>query len=289
MRSKLYYIIKTMRPKQWTKNLFVLAGIVFAGEIFAWQKLFLSLATLFFFCLLSGAVYIFNDISDLEQDKLHPRKSRRPLAAGLLNLKTATFAGYLCVIISLVGMFLLSPAVGVAGAGYLLVNILYVHILKKQVILDILAIAAGFVLRVLAGAAAVEVPVSPWLLLCTILLSFFLGLGKRRYELVTLAEKAGEHRSSLSDYSLPLLDQMISAVTSATLLAYSLYTFLSAEANHHMMASIPFVLYGLFRYLYLLYKNGEGGSPEELLLQDKPLLINLLLWGIVVLAAVYFV
>ena len=288
MRSKLYYIIKTMRPRQWTKNFFVLAGIVFAGEIFDGQKLFFSLATLFFFCLLSGAVYIFNDISDLEQDKLHPRKSQRPLPAGLLDLKTANFTACFCVVISLVGMFLLSPAVGVAGTGYLLVNISYVLVLKKQVILDVLAIAAGFVLRVLAGAAAVEVPVSPWLLLCTVLLSLFLGLGKRRYELISLAEKAGEHRQSLSNYSLPLLDQMISVVTSATLLAYSLYTFLSAEANYYMMASIPFVLYGLFRYLYLLYKNGEGGSPEELLLQDKPLLINLFLWGIVVLLAVYF-
>ena len=288
MRSKLYYIIKTMRPRQWTKNFFVLAGIVFAGEIFDGQKLFFSLLTLFFFCLLSGAVYIFNDISDLEQDKLHPRKSRRPLPAGLLDLKTANFTACFCVVISLVGMFLLSPAVGVAGTGYLLVNISYVLVLKKQVILDVLAIAAGFVLRVLAGAAAVEVPVSPWLLLCTVLLSLFLGLGKRRYELISLAEKAGEHRQSLSNYSLPLLDQMISVVTSATLLAYSLYTFLSAEANYYMMASIPFVLYGLFRYLYLLYKNGEGGSPEELLLQDKPLLINLFLWGIVVLLAVYF-
>lgn len=279
-----------LRPRQWTKNLLVLAGLVFSRNVVRPDLWWPTLLAFVLFCAASSAVYALNDLADAERDRLHPEKKDRPLASGVIRREEAWALAMALLALALLPAALLLPALFTAIlVGYVALNALYSWQLKHMVILDVMAIAAGFELRAVGGAVAIGVPISPWLHVCTILLALFLGLCKRRHEIVLLEEGAGGHRGTLDHYSLELLDQMIGIVTTSTLMAYSLYTF-SAEnlpRNHSMMITIPFVLYGIFRYLYLVHQCNLGGSPEQVLLKDRPVQVDLALWVGVVLVVMY--
>ncbi len=283
-------LFKTMRPRQWTKNGFVYAALVFDGKLFE-PVLFLRTTLAFVcFCLISSATYLINDLVDVEKDREHPTKRNRPLAAGILPPWIAVAAAAVFVVVCLPVAFWLSPSFGVILAGYLLLTLAYTFYLKHVVIVDLLVLASGFVLRVAGGVAVIQVErFSPWLYVCMVLLALFLVMGKRRHELILLDDKASSHRASLDNYNLRFIDEMIALVTSTIVMAYSLYTFSAPNLplNHTMMLTIPFVLYGLFRYLYLIHVKGEGGAPEELLLRDRPLLIDVMLWVIAVIMVMY--
>ena len=284
--------LRLIRPKQWTKNGFVLAGVVFAEKAMSIGALVDALLAFAVFCALSGAVYAANDVLDVEEDRKHPLKRFRPVASGAVSPRSAlVFAAVLgagALAVGFSGMFP-NPGVGIAGVAYLVLQVFYTTILKHTAILDVMSISAGFVIRALAGVAAVGVAISPWLIVCTGLLTLFLGFSKRRHEIATLGEVAVGHRKNLQDYSVPLLDEMMNIMISATIIAYTLYTFTVYEREDEifMMASIPFVVYGVFRYMLLVHRNG-GGNPDTLLLSDRPLQVALLLWIAVVMAAIYF-
>lgn len=283
-------MVLALRPRQWMKNAVVFAALVFARRVFEPAPFAQAVAAFVFFCAASGAVYLVNDIIDIDQDRLHPRKRRRPIAAGDLPVSLAWALAGVLVTTTLALAYLVRPLLAAVILGYCVVQVAYSLYLKHQVILDVFTIAAGFVLRAVAGAVAIGVPISPWLYVCTALLALFQALAKRRAEIKLLSEAAGAHRRILEDYSTLLLEEMIAVVTSSTVMAYSLYTF-SAEnlpRNHAMMWTVPFVLYGIFRYLYLVYRKDAGGSPEQILLSDFPLLICLLLWGLTSLAILYY-
>jgi len=287
----LYALWKTMRPRQWTKNAFVFAALVFDEKLTQVPLLIETLAAFLFFCLISSTVYIVNDLADRERDQVHPTKRLRPLASGQLAPRFAISAAIGMAVIALGGSFAIRPELGWVVLAYLLLNLAYSFYLKNIVIVDVMSIAAGFVLRVVAGVVVVQVArFSPWLYVCTTLLALFVGLGKRRHELILLADNANSHRAILDHYTVPFLDQLISLVTSTTVVAYSLYTFSAPNLppNHSMMLTIPFVLYGLFRYLYLIHVRKLGGAPDELLLQDMPLLLSVVLWATSVVAILYF-
>jgi 4-hydroxybenzoate polyprenyltransferase len=291
-------VVLSMRPKQWTKS-----GIVFLAFIFSvnqhwtpeepstWDHLVVrALLTAIVFSLASGADYLVNDIRDREQDRLHPRKSRRPIASGQLTPGAAWAWALALSAVAIAGGFLIDWRTGAVVAGYLALMQLYTYYLKHEVILDVMAIAAGFVLRAVAGAYAIDVPISPWLYVVTGLGALFLAITKRRAEVMLLQDGAGEHRRTLEHYSLAFLDQMTDMVTASTVIAYALYTFTAPNLpdNHAMMLTVPFVIYGLFRYLYLSHVKNEGGSPEEVLLKDVPLLLTVIGWvatSLVVLTA----
>jgi 4-hydroxybenzoate polyprenyltransferase len=283
-------IVVSLRPRQWVKNLFVFAGLVFAQRLFtpaAWT----ALAAFVIFCALSGGIYLFNDAADRDKDRLHPRKRERPVASGRLPVPVALAAGAALVTGGLGAALWLSPPFAVAGLAYVALLTLYSVWLKHVVIVDVITVASGFVLRAVAGALAIDVEISGWLLICTILIALFLALGKRRYEYLTLEADAARHRPILAEYSAGLLDQMIAVVTASTVTAYALYT-MSPEtvAKFHtplLPATLPFVLYGIFRYLYLLYRRQLGGNPSELFLNDRALLINTLGWILAVLLIIY--
>lgn len=281
-------LLVSMRPKQWTKNALVFMALLFSlGESWhvedpsTWLPLLgKTAATFALFCLVCGADYLVNDVRDRESDLLHPKKRLRPIAAGALSVRTAVGAAVVFIAIGLAGSFALEPRVGLVVLAYVGMMLAYSYRLKHMVLLDLMIIAAGFVLRAMAGAFVIDVPVSPWLYVVTALGALFLAINKRRAELVLLKDNANQHRPILDEYTTGLLDQMASIVTASTLVAYGLYTF-TAEAlpkNHSMMLTIPFVLYGIFRYLYLVHVRGEGGSPEEVLLKDAPLMLDILLW-----------
>ena len=283
-------LFKTMRPRQWTKNGFVYAALVFDGKLFE-PTLFLRTTVAFVcFCLISSATYLINDLVDIEKDRQHPTKRHRPLAAGTLPPWVAIATAILFVILCLPVAFWISPSFGAILTGYLLLTLAYTFYLKRVVIVDLLVLAGGFVLRVAGGVAVIDVErFSPWLYVCMVLLALFIVMGKRRHELILLEGKASSHRTSLENYNLRFIDEMIALVTSAIVMAYSLYTFSAPNLplNHTMMLTIPFVLYGLFRYLYLIHVKGEGGAPEELLLRDRPLLIDVALWVLAVVIVMY--
>jgi len=275
-------LLKTMRPKQWTKNGFIFAALIFDKKIFEPPYFWRTMAGFMLFSLLSGVVYILNDLTDIEKDRQHPRKRQRPLASGALSPRLALGCALVVAVLSLAAAFWLSVSFGLILAGYLVLQIAYSLYFKNVVLLDIIVIAAGFVLRVAAGAALVDAEnFSPWLYICTTLLALFLALGKRRGELMLLGEEAGNHRESLQFYTCELLDQLISMVTSSTLVAYALYTFSAPNLpqNHAMMLTVPFVIYGLFRYLYLVHAEGITLAPDEVLLVDHPLQADLVLWA----------
>ncbi len=283
-----YLIFRTMRPRQWTKNLLVFAALIFSRNLFNLSLTRDVTIAFLIFCLLSGSVYILNDLIDLQADRAHPKKSTRPLASGRLRPRTAAAAGLVIVMVALAVAFRLNTVFALTALGYFILQIAYSLLLKHVVIIDVLAVATGFVLRAIAGAEVISVPISSWLLICTILLALFLSLGKRRHEILLLEDNAVHHRKILYEYSPGLLDQMISVVTASTVVAYALYT-MSADtvAKFHtdnLKYTIPFVLYGIFRYLYLIHQKSEGGSPERILFDDKPLLINIVLY----LATVWF-
>ncbi len=282
-------LLKEARPKHWVKNGFLFAGIVFAKELTNPTAIWQVLAAFALFCVVASAIYFINDLRDREADRLHPKKRFRPIAAGEISapMAWAVALGGLGVAIPLA--FLLRPLFGAIIVGYVALQFAYTYWLKEQVLLDVFALATSFVLRAMGGAVVIAAPISPWLYVCTVLLSLCLGFAKRRHELMLLESGAGSHRAVLDEYSATLLEEIIAVVTSATVMAYALYTF-NAEnlpKNHAMMFTIPFVLYAVFRYLYLVYRKGEGGNPEDALFADRPLLVCILLWGITSVTILY--
>lgn len=275
-------IIQSMRPHQWTKNFFVYAALIFSQNIFNLPLLLKTTIAFSAFCLISSALYVFNDLKDLEEDKLHPLKSKRPIASGKIKKSTAIL---MIVVLGLLGFssaFTLNKNYFIIILVYFLIQMAYSIKLKHIVILDVFVVALGFLIRVVAGGLAIEVSLSSWLLICTILLALFLALSKRRHELVLLEDGASDHRPILEEYSPYLLDQMIAVVTASTVIAYCLYTIseetVTKFGTTNLIFTVPFVLYGIFRYLYLIHQKSEGGSPEALIVKDKPLLIDIFLW-----------
>lgn len=292
-RSLAVSLLRSLRPRQWTKNLVVFAGLIFSEE----KKLLdpgsaaLAFAAFVVFCVLSGVVYLVNDIRDREADRVHPLKAQRPIASGALPLSVALTTAAAFGVAGLAGAFWIGRDFGVVATMYVALLGLYSASLKHVVILDALTIAVGFVLRAIGGAVAIDVPFSHWLLLCTLLGAMFMALSKRRAEIVTLADAASGHRRILAEYSPHLLDQMIGVVTASTLLAYAFYTIspetVAKFGTDHLLFTVPFPLYGIFRYLYLVHQREGGGNPSELLLTDRPLLACLALWVLTVIAILY--
>jgi 4-hydroxybenzoate polyprenyltransferase len=281
----------SMRPRQWVKNTLVFAALIFSQSLFQREMAWKSLWAFLFFCLLSSGVYLLNDLLDAEEDRKHPLKKERPIAAGKVTGLQAMVAAVLLSLISVCGAFSLTFGFGMLCAGYLALQILYSLFLKRMAIIEVFAIAAGFFLRVVGGAKAIEVPISSWLLICTLFFSLFLALGKRRHELILLGEEAQHHRRVLTEYSIPLLDQMVGVATAGTIISYSLYT-LSQETvkkfhTESLWYTVPIVLYGIFRYLYLVYRREEGGHPELIFFQDRSLLLTVLLYVTVVGVVLY--
>lgn len=287
----LRYIIKAMRPKQWTKNLFVFAALIFDRKLFDLYSLQRTLMTFGLFCLLASSVYIINDIMDIEADRNHPVKKNRPIASGKLPVNLAIIVAILLLAVALIGSYFLNKGTFLIFLIYFVLNLAYSKWLKHIAIIDVLMIAAFFVLRVAAGVSVIQVErFSPWLYVVTTLFALYLGFGKRRAELsVLIPENATSHRKVLAGYSIDFIDQMITIVSATTIIAYSLYTFSAPNLpeNHIMMLTIPFVLYGIFRYLSLIQINKKGGEPEDLLLNDRPLQITIVLWGIAVILIFY--
>jgi 4-hydroxybenzoate polyprenyltransferase len=284
-------LLISLRPGQWTKNLFVFAGLLFSLKLFEPRAIASAVGAFLIFCALSGIVYLLNDVMDRDSDRRHPTKRNRPIAAGDLSVAAALAAAAVIGAIALAAAFSLSWWFGIVAAAYVGLQALYSASLKHIVILDVLTIAIGFVLRAVAGAVALEVMISHWLLVCMILLALFIALAKRRHELVLLADDAASHRPILGEYSAYLLDQMIAVVTASTLIAYIFYT-ISPETEQKFGTSwlgltIPFPLYGIFRYLYLVHKRELGGSPADLLLNDRPLLACVTFWVLAVVLIIY--
>ena len=279
----IFLLFRALRPHQWIKNGFVLLPLIFAQQVFDPFHLLNGIQAVAVFCSLTGAVYLLNDYLDREEDRHHPFKRHRPLAAGLISPRLALGTAVGLLLISLAGGFYVGRGFFLVLLIYLGVQILYNLWLRDVVILDVFCVAAGFFLRVIAGAVVVSVPMSRWLMICTILIAMFLILSKRRYEVIVLGKIEGEkHRKVLSQYSAHLLDQMIGVTTAGVLLSYLLYCT-SPETvqklrTENMIYTFPFVLYGIFRYLYLIYQKREGGSPERIILSDRPLLASVLLW-----------
>ena len=290
-RSTIRLLLVSVRPEQWTKNLLVLAGVVFGGRLREPRAVAIAVATFAIFCALSGAIYLFNDVADREADQSHPLKRERPIASGRLSATTALLVGLLLGVAGVQAAFMIGTRLGLIAGTYLTLLLIYSAALKHVVIVDVLVIAAGFVLRAIAGAVAVSVPIGNWLLVCTTLLALFLALSKRRHELTLLAEGATDHRRILDEYTPYLLDQMIGVVTSSTLIAYTVYATSPDTAARLGTAklglTIPFVLYGIFRYLYLVHQKRGGGNPSAMLLTDRPLLGCVALWAASVIVLLY--
>jgi len=287
-----FALFRTMRPRQWTKNAFVYAGIVFDGQLFVVDSLLRVTATFFLLCLISGSVYIINDLVDIERDRQHPKKRLRPLPSGALPIPLAVGAAIILPIFTISLALVLSRGLGLILLTYLAINLLYSFFLKHIVILDVLTITACYVLRVAAGVAVISVQAfSPWLYSCMALLALFLIVGKRRQELLEMKDKAGSVRASLEQYNLVLLDDMLRFVMMGTFITYLLYTIerpsILLAGNNLTLLTVPFVLYGLFRYLYLIHVKGEGSAPDEVLLRDRPLQLTILLWGLTFVVILY--
>jgi len=284
-------IIVSMRPRQWLKNLLLFSPLLFSNNLVELSQDVMVLEAFLLFCLLSGSVYIINDIFDREQDQGHPLKSQRPISSGKIGVKKAVVVAIILSLLALAFSFLLDRDFGLVALSYFLLNLVYSWRLKDVVIIDVMVVALGFVFRVVAGAVVIRVEFSAWILVCTILLALFLALSKRRHELTLLSEGAKEHRRTLAQYSPYFLDQMIGVVTASTLMSYALYTI--SEAPHKfgtkgMIYTIPFVLYGIFRYLYLVYQKEEGGDPSQALFIDWPLMVNVALWVVAVIIIIYW-
>jgi 4-hydroxybenzoate polyprenyltransferase len=290
-RSLALNLLFSLRPGQWTKNLVLFAGLLFGRRLFDRDAVMAAMSAFVVFCVLSGVVYLINDVADRESDRLHPLKARRPIASGALPVGLALFAAAGLGVAGLAGAAAIGWPFAAVAASYLVLQIAYSGPLKHIVIIDVLTIAVGFVLRAVGGAVAVNVEISHWLLVCTILLALFIALAKRRHEIVLLADGATSHRPILGEYSPYLLDQMIGVVTASTLISYVFYT-ISPETvqkfgTQWLGLTIPFPLYGIFRYLYLVHQRDGGGSPADLLLTDRPLLACVALWAVAVAVIIY--
>jgi 4-hydroxybenzoate polyprenyltransferase len=289
--SMLKNLFLSLRPRQWTKNVLLFAGLIFSKNLFHWPLLLKATAGFVLFCVLSGAGYLINDILDLKQDRIHPLKSRRPIASGRLPVSLALASALLLMASGLAVAFAIDRLFGLVALAYVSITIGYALFFKHVVILDMIVLATGFVFRAVAGVAIIHVTISSWLLVCTIFLALFLTLGKRRHELVVLGARAGSHRPILEEYSPYLLDQMVSVVTASTLMTYTMYTMagetIEKFGTRNLVLTTPFVLFGIFRYLYLMHQKKLGGSPEQILLQDVPMVINILLYFIVTSLIIY--
>jgi len=289
----LKHVLLSMRPEQWVKNFFVFTALLFSKNLLNLSKDIEAIVGFTVFCMITGCAYMINDLVDLEKDKLHPVKSLRPLASGKLKKDTAVKTIVLVCLASLFFAFYMNVLFGFIVLAYFLLNIGYSIYLKNIVIIDVVSIAAGFVLRVLGGAVIISVVASQWLILCTILLSLFLGFSKRRHELILLEDNATSHRRVLEHYSPYFLDQMIAVVTASTLICYALYAMskdtIEKLGTSKLIYTIPFVLYGIFRYLYLVHQKEEGGSPTEIMFTDKPMIIDICLWVISSVVFIYIV
>jgi 4-hydroxybenzoate polyprenyltransferase len=279
-------LLKAMRPIQWSKNVLLFAGLLFALKFTDPVSIVKALAGFALFCLFSSSIYLINDVRDRERDRLNPRTAKRPIASGALKPSIAIGAVGVILPVTFVLSWLLNPWFALVGGIYIAKDLGYSFGLKHVVILDVFLIAAGFTLRAVAGALAIEAPISPWLYVVTTLGALFLALNKRKHEILLLEADAGSHRKVLDEYSPALIEEMLAVVTATTVMAYALYTFTAdnlpprLRENHLMMLTVPFVLYGIFRYLYLVYQKDEGSTPEEVLVRDRPLLACIVLWGI---------
>ncbi len=286
----LKHLLRAMRPRQWIKNLLIYAALLFDQQLFAIQPFLAITAGFVLLCFAASSIYLINDLADAEQDRQHPKKRNRPIASGALPVRTAQISIIIFLLIALGFGFFLKTSFGLLLLGYILINLLYSTYLKHIPIIDVMVLASNFLLRVSAGVFLITVQrFSPWMYVCVTLLALFVGLGKRRAEMVLLADQANSHRKVLDGYTIPFVDHLLSIVSSTTIVAYSLYTF-SAEnlpTNNFMMLTIPFVIYGIFRYLYLVHVEGSGGAPEDLLLTDRPLLATVILWGLSVILILY--
>lgn len=284
-------IIISMRPEQWIKNLFVFGPLLFSQNLLDVEKFFAAFLAFLIFCGASGATYLVNDVKDIEEDRYHPAKATRPVASGRLSVKAATVSAILLSGLCIRASWFLSSKFAAILLAYLTLNLLYSFILKELVIIDVMTISVGFVLRVLAGSAVIDVPTSQWVLICTALIALFLGFSKRRHELILQENGAASSRKVLSHYSPYFLDQMIAVVTASTVMSYALYTVsnetIEKFQTSNLIYTIPFVLYGIFRYLYLVHKKDRGGSPAQIMLSDKPMMLNVILWVVAVLAVLY--
>jgi 4-hydroxybenzoate polyprenyltransferase len=284
-------LVLSLRPSQWTKNLIVFAALIFGGRLMDGPSVLRALAAFAIFCALSGVVYLINDIADREADRQHPLKRHRPIAAGHLPVGVAIVAAMVLGGTALLAAYWLRPLFAILAATYVALLGLYSGPLKHVVIVDVLTIAVGFVLRAAGGAVAISVAISHWLYILTILLALFLALSKRRHELVLLADRATGHRRILQEYSPYLLDQMISVVTASTIVGYAFYTVspetIAKFGTDRLGLTLPFPLYGIFRYLYLVHQKEGGGSPAEMLLNDRPLLVCVALWAVAVALIIY--
>jgi 4-hydroxybenzoate polyprenyltransferase len=284
-------LVRSLRPEQWTKNLIIFGALLFGQRLFDLPSVLYASAAFCVFCALSGVVYLLNDVADRDADHRHPIKRYRPIASGAVPVPTALGAAAALGVVALSAAFALRAEFGFFATAYVALLAFYSGLLKHVVIIDVLTIAIGFVLRAAAGAVVIDVPISNWLLVVTILGALFLAMSKRRHELVLLADGATSHRPILQEYTPYLLDQMISVVTASTLVAYAFYT-ISPETvekfhTHHLGLTLPFLLYGIFRYLYLVHQKEGGGSPAETLLNDRPLLVCVALWACAVALIIY--
>ena len=286
----MFHLIRAMRPHQWTKNALLFAALVFDLKFFEPGPVASTVLAFVAFSLASSATYLVNDLRDIANDQVHPRKRHRPLASGALPVSVAGVAAIVLVVASLAIAWVVRPEFAGVVAAYLVLMAAYNLGLKQLAIIDVMIIALGFVLRAAGGAVAIDVPISPWLYVCTALLSIFLGFAKRRSELASLGGQAESHRANLSDYTVPMLDQMISMVGASTMIAYALYTFdaSSVPTNYSMMLTLPFVVFAIFRYLLLIQQNRLTGSPELLLFRDRPLFASIVGWGVTAVLVLYF-
>jgi 4-hydroxybenzoate polyprenyltransferase len=294
--NKVISYVECLRPGQWTKNLVVLAAVIFSRNMFVPAMALRSLAALGIFCLLAGSVYVFNDLADSERDRLHPEKSKRPIASGRVSRTGALVLGFSTAVVGLALAWTLGTSFLLVAAIYFALITGYSMGLKNVVVLDVMIISIGFILRAIAGVEALKsldpgVEISPWLLVCTLFLALFLGFNKRRHELGLLAEGAGDHRRSLMEYSREFLDTMIAVVTASTVIAYSIYTIWPATVEKfdttNLIYTVPFVVFGLFRYMYLVIMKNKGGNPSEVLVSDLPIVADIAVWIFVVAVVLY--
>lgn len=284
-------IVITMRPKQWVKNVFIFTGLIFSRNLFQVDLLAKASVGFILFSLAASSVYIFNDIQDIERDRQHPEKRKRPLPAGLLSVQTAYVVSIALTIFALVAGYFLNKMFFAILVAYVVMNIAYTLKIKDMVILDVMFIAFGFVIRVLAGTVLADVRPSDWLIICTITISLFLGFSKRRHELSLMGNNSNNHRKVLTHYSIPFLDQMIAVATACTVMSYALYTVAEETVTRfetrNLVFTIPFVLYGIYRYFYLIHQKEKGGNPTSAVLADLPLFLDGVLWLIAVILIIY--
>jgi len=291
MLTQLRLILKSMRPRQWLKNIFVFAALVFDRQLFSYRSFLTTSLAVLLFCLVSSLSYLINDLVDIEADRKHPKKQHRPLASGELTQKNAIIGVIILAVVVFPASFVLDLVFGLIISAYFLLMLAYSMVLKHIPLLDVMVIATGFVLRVAAGVVVIKIDMlSPWLFVATTFLALFIALGKRRAEMALLQDEAGSHRQVLQGYTKDFLDQLLTIVMSTTLMTYCLYTFSSpiASNNQSMMLTIPFVIYGLFRYLYLIRIKRIGGAPEEIVLTDRHMQITIALWSLTVILILYF-